>query len=76
MICAMGSASKNAPVDAAMNFTVGLGLKFPAAIYVIKIMKTTIPAERTGAIAAICLVYFSTVVGMAIHGFRQSSKNR
>jgi uncharacterized Zn finger protein len=76
VICALGSASKNAPVEAMMNFVLGLTLKFPAAFFVVKIIKTTNPAERHGAIAAVSLVYFTTVVGMAIHGFRQSSKNR
>lgn len=76
MVCAFGAAGKGNGVAAAMNFVIGLTLKFPAAIYVLKIAKSTNSGDRTGAIAAICLVYFTTVVGMAIHGFRQNSKTR
>ena len=67
LVCAFG---------AAMNFVIALGLKFPAVIYTLKIFKSPNSADRTGAIVAICLVYFSTVVGMSIHGFRQNNKNR
>ncbi len=74
MICALGSASKNLPVEAALNFVIGLSLKFPAAFFVVKIIKTTNTGERDGAIAAACLVYFTTVVGLVFNGFRQNSK--
>jgi hypothetical protein len=75
MVCAFGCAGKGNAAGAMMNFVVGLGLKFPAAIYLLKIFNSPNSSDRTGAIVAICLVYFSSVVGMAIHGFRQNSKN-
>ena len=76
LVCAFGDGGRGNAVGAAMNFVIALGLKFPAVIYTLKIFKSPNSADRTGAIVAICLVYFSTVVGMSIHGFRQNNKNR
>ncbi len=76
LVCAFGEAGRGNGFGAAMNFCIGLGLKFPAVVYILKIMKSPSRADHYGAIAGVCLVYFLTVVGMAIHGFRQNNTNQ
>ncbi|MBS1701868.1 MAG: hypothetical protein JST12_09425 [Armatimonadetes bacterium] len=74
IVRAFGEAGKANSLGAAANFAIGLGLKFPGVIYVLKIAKSTNTADVNGAIAGVCLVYFSTVVGMAVYGFRQNRR--
>jgi hypothetical protein len=76
LIRAMGGSKSGSPVFAAMNAVVGLGLKFPAAMYVLKVAKSGGPAERNGAIAGVILVYFCSVVGASVVGVQQNRKDQ
>jgi hypothetical protein len=76
LIRAMGDAGKGSPVSAAFNVVIGLGLKFPAAIYVLKVAKSAQAHERNGAIIGVVLVYFCSVVGASIVGARQNRKDQ
>lgn len=74
LVKALGGAKDGNPVQPALFLVIGLGLKFPAAIYVLKILLSKNDNERYSAIAAVILVYFSTVLGMTYVSLKQNKK--
>jgi hypothetical protein len=76
LIRAMGDTKSGSSVPAAFQAVLGLGLKFPAVMYVLKMAKCEVPAEKNGAIVGVVLVYFVSVVGAAIVGARQNRKDQ
>ncbi|HLO98447.1 MAG TPA: hypothetical protein VK171_07625 [Fimbriimonas sp.] len=76
LIRAIGSAYQKESVNSAFFLVVGLGLKFPAVILVLKFAKSSDQAQKNGAIAAVVLVYFLSVVGASIYGLRQNKSNK
>jgi hypothetical protein len=76
LVRALGDSKSGSPLSSAMNAVIGLSLKFPAVIYVLKIAKSATPSDRNGAIVGVVLVYFVSVVGASIVGARQNRKDQ
>lgn len=76
LVRCLGLASDGKMLPAALFGVFGLSLKFPAVIAALKIAKTGSESERGGAMAAVTLVYFVSVVGASIYGFRQNRKDQ
>ncbi len=74
LVKALGGTKEGNAVQSALYVVIGLGLKFPAAIYVLKILLSKNDNERYSAIAAVILVYFSTVLGMTYVSLKQNKK--
>lgn len=75
LIKALGGSQKGEPVNAALYMVIGLGLKFPAAIYVLKTLMSRNVSDRGSAIAAVILVYSSTVVLMTLRSLRDNNSS-
>ncbi|OWU65075.1 MAG: hypothetical protein CBB60_006535 [Armatimonadetes bacterium Cent15-Ar3] len=72
----LGEGSNGNSLSAALFGVIGLALKFPAVIVTLNIAKTGADAERGGAMAAVTLVYFLSVVGASIYGLQQNRKDQ
>ncbi len=75
LVKAMGGASEGNQLKSAMYVVIGLGLKFPAAVYVLKILISKNLSDRSSAIAAVILVYFSTVLVMTFRSLKENKKD-
>jgi uncharacterized membrane protein YhaH (DUF805 family) len=71
----LAEGSKGQAFQAGLSCLLGVALKFPVVILWARLLKTSEPGERTGAIFATCLVYFLAVAGWSIHGYRQNLKH-
>lgn len=76
LVRALGAGSKGNSLQAAFSAVLGLGLKFPAIIVGLKIGKDGSAVERNVAMGAVVLVYFVSVVGASVYGFRQNRKDQ
>ncbi len=72
VIKALGTSKGVNPVQSAFFVVIGLALKFPAALYVLKVLLSRNVADRNGAIAAVILVYFSTVLLMTFKSLKEN----
>lgn len=71
----LGEGSKGNAFQAGLACLAGLAFKFPVVILWARLLKTSSPAERLGAIIGSCLVYFLAVAGWSIYGYRQNLKH-
>lgn len=76
LVRCLGLASDGKMLPSALFGVIGLSLKFPAVIVALKIAKTGTQAERGGAMMAVTLVYFFSVVAASIYGLRQNRKDQ
>ncbi len=76
LVRCLGLGSDGKALSAALFAVIGLSLKFPAVLIALKVAKTGTGAERGGAMAGVTLVYFFSVVGASIYGFRQNRKDQ
>ena len=76
LVKCLGLGSDGKALPAALFAVIGLSLKFPAVLVALNIAKTGTAAERGGAMAGVTLVYFFSVVGASIYGFRQNRKDQ
>jgi ABC-type transport system involved in cytochrome c biogenesis permease component len=75
LVKALGTAmSGKNPVQVALLFVIGLGLKFPAVIFCLEIVKMKRGDDVRGAIVGIVLVYFTTVAFAMVTSHRREDR--